>query len=284
MFGREKIQALESKLGELKGKLQDALKEKDSLKQQLESAKNQIADLKAQWEGTDLEQTRKELKASIAEYEGLKELYNNKIQEFNATRQDKEQEYARQAALDRHNLDNEIQDRRLANQEYVASTVKAFGESYNYYLNQIKMLMDALGDVASQTGEALFSEPNGDLKAKIGQQMAAKLKAETDPLRDDSGNLILIGGAEKVEEEQPAEEAAECVCDAAEEVAESAYDAVEEVSESACDAVEEVSESVCDAVEETAETAFDAVEAVAESAREATEEAAAEETKPESEE
>ena len=262
MFGREKIQALESKLGELKGKLQDALKEKDSLKQQLESAKNQIADLKAQWEGTD----------------------NNKIQEFNATRQDKEQEYARQAALDRHNLDNEIQDRRLANQEYVASTVKAFGESYNYYLNQIKMLMDALGDVASQTGEALFSGPNGDLKAKIGQQMAAKLKAETDPLRDDSGNLILIGGGEKAAEEQPAEEAAECVCDAAEEVAESACDAVEEVSESACDAVEEVSESVCDAVEETAETAFDAVEAVAESAGEATEEAAAEETKPESEE
>ena len=205
MFGKEKLQALEAKIGELKKKLQDSLKEKDELKKELEASRKQISDLQAKWDATDLEQTRKQMEASIAEYEGLKDLYNRKINEFNSTRDGKEQEFARHAALERHNLENEIKDNREANQEYVSSTVKAFGESYNYYLNQIKMLMDALGDVASKTGEALFAGGNEDLKARMGQQMAEKLKAETDPLRDESGNLILIGGADKAEEPVPEE-------------------------------------------------------------------------------
>ena len=48
--------------------------------------------------------------------------------------------FARDQALQRHNLENEIRDNRQANQEYVANTVKTFGESYNYYLNQIKVV------------------------------------------------------------------------------------------------------------------------------------------------
>ena len=215
MFGRGKAQALEAKINELKGKLASALKEKDQLKQELESSRQKVADLEsrvsdlsAKIADTDVEQTRKQLESSIAEYTGLKELYAGKIEQFNASHEEKEQEFARQAAVERYNLDNEIKENRQANQDYVSSTVKSFSESYNYYLHQIKLLMDALGDVATRTGEALFSEPNEDLKAKIGQQMAEKLKAETDPLRTDTGNVILIGTVDKPEE-APAEEIAE---------------------------------------------------------------------------
>lgn len=234
MFGSGKIQYLEAKLNELKGKLSQVSKENDSLKQDLESARKKISDLEGQLASTDVEKAKKQLESSIAEYQGLKDLYVRKNQEFDADREEKEQTFARQAAVDRFNLENEIKDHRQANQDYVSSTVKAFSESYNYYLHQIKLLMDALGDVATRTGETLFSEPNDDLKARIGQQMAEKLKAETDPLRDDAGNMILIGSTDKAkeeaEEEIPPEAEAEEpeIAPAAEEPAEEPVEVPEE--------------------------------------------------------
>lgn len=42
----------------------------------------------------------------------------------------------------RRNLDNEISESKRANEAYVSDTVKRFGESYNYYLHQIKLLSE----------------------------------------------------------------------------------------------------------------------------------------------
>lgn len=206
MFGSSKIRNLEDQLSNLNEKLQQTVQERDSLRQQLEAARQRIGEMENQLRDTDLEQLKDQEKATIAEYEGLKDLYARKIQAFDASKEEQEQAFAREAALQRHNLENEIRDNRQASQDYVSSTVKTFSESYNYYLNQIKLLMDALGDVAARTGEALFSESNDDLKAKIGQQMADKLKAETDPLRSDNGDLILIGTVEEPEEPEEVEE------------------------------------------------------------------------------
>lgn len=206
MFGSSKIRNLEDQLSNLNEKLQQTVQERDSLRQQLEAARQRIGEMENQLRDTDLEQLKDQEKATIAEYEGLKDLYARKIQAFDASKEEQEQAFAREAALQRHNLENEIRDNRQASQDYVSSTVKTFSESYNYYLNQIKLLMDALGDVAARTGEALFSESNDDLKAKIGQQMADKLKAETDPLRSDNGDLILIGTVEEPEELEEDEE------------------------------------------------------------------------------
>ena len=206
MFGSAKIQNLEIKIQSLNDQLQKAAQENQSLKQALESAQRKSAELEAKLADTDLEQLKEEARASKAEFEGLKGLYTEKIQAFDASKEDEEQAFAREAALKRHNLENEIRDNRQSNQEYVSSTVKSFSDSYNYYLNQIKLLMDALGEVAAQAGEKLFSEPEEDLKTRLGRQMAEKLKEETDPLRNDEGDLILIGAEARIEENEAGEE------------------------------------------------------------------------------
>ena len=271
MFGGAKIKELENKVLELKRTIEKNVKERDELKTQLDNARKRVSELESELRDTDLDQLKKELKSSIAEYEGLKELYNRKIQEFESGREEKEQEFARTAAVERFNLDNEIHDNRKANQEYVSSTVKTFTESYQYYLNQIRLLMDALGDVATKAGEELFAGPNDDLKAKIGQRMADKLKAETDPLRNNDGDLILIGGPEEVEAAvaQAVEEAPAPVQQA---VAEAAVE--EAVTEAAVEeaAEEAVEEAATEAVEEAATEA-----AVEEAATEAAVESAAKE-------
>jgi len=214
MFGSGKIQNLEAQLRTLNEKLEQMRKEKTALEQKLSGAQRKISELEDQLVNTDVEQLKEEVLATKAEYEGLKDLYSRKIQTFDSSREEQEQAFAREAAIERHNLENEIRDNRKANQDYVSNTVKTFSDSYNYYLSQIKLLMDALGDVASRTGEALFADPGEDLKAKFGQQMADKLKSETDALRGDNGGLILIGTNEEVQiapkhEEEAAEEPAE---------------------------------------------------------------------------
>ena len=79
----------------------------------------------------------------------------------------------------------------------MADRVKSFGESYMYYLNQIKVLMDALGDIAIHTGAALFTEEydGRNLMTTIGQEMVGKLKSEADMLRGDENEngVVLIG-------------------------------------------------------------------------------------------
>ena len=259
MFGSSKVQALEAKIRELDRNLEQAAKEKTDLEQQLAAAKRRAAELEAQLADTDLEQLKEEVRSSKAEFEGLKELYAKKIQAFDNTKEEKEQEFARQAAIERYNLDNEIRDNRQANQEYVRKTVQTFGESYNYYLSQIKLLMDALGDVASRTGEALFAEPTEDLKAKFGEQMVDKLRIDTGTLRSDDGDKLLIGSTEEAKhEEEPTEEEAAPAPEIVE--AEAALGNAEYTVEAATETVEEAAP----VVEEVAAEAEDAVEAVAE--------------------
>ena len=179
MFGKKQIQELEAQLQTTREELNQATSENASLREQLEAANRQIAALKDQLHDFDLEKEKETAAALKAEYEGLRNLYKQKNQEFDDSREEKEQTFARDQAIQRHNLENEIRDNRQANQDYVANTVRTFGESYNYYLNQIKVLMDALGSVAAQTGEALFSQENADLKARFDSKMRGALKSSS---------------------------------------------------------------------------------------------------------
>ena len=246
MFGSKKIQELEARLSELQGKLDAESSEKSSLAQQLESANGKIAELEAQLNDFDLERLKEEAKTSLAEYEGLRELYARKNREFDENVEAEEENFAREQAIKRHNLENEIRDNRQANEDYVSNTVKTFSESYNYYLNQIKVLMDALGDVATRTGEALFSGENDDLKARFGNQMREVLKSGTDTLSRDEGDLILIGYAD---------EATAPAAEAEEEVAE---DPVEDVVDEAAE--DDIDEIIAAAIEEGEKEAEEAVE------------------------
>jgi len=193
MFGSKKIEELEARVRELTESLSKQQAENAELTQQLDSAKSRIADMEAQLMDFDLAQAKEEARASRAEFEGLKDLYSRKNREFDEYKEEEEQRFARDQALQRHNLENEIRDNRQANQEYVANTVKTFGESYNYYLNQIKVLMDALGNVATRTGAALFSGESADLRSSFGHQMRDLLKSGVEAFGDESDDLVVEG-------------------------------------------------------------------------------------------
>ena len=200
MFGSRKIQELESQVSRLEENLSREKHEKETLNQKLEAANARIREMEQQLNDFDLEKLKEAAAASKAEFEGLKELYARKNKEFDDAKEEAEQNFARDAALQRHNLDTEIRNNRQASQEYVTNTVRSFGESYNYYLNQIRLLMDALGDVATRTGEALFSGENADLKARFGGLMRDALKSGTDSLKGEDG-VIVIGSADTEEKE-----------------------------------------------------------------------------------
>ena len=254
MFGSKKIQELEAQVRQLTEKLTRETAEKTDLAQKLESAKARIAEVEAELHDFDLENLKEKAKTTIAEYEGLKDLYARKNKEFDDSKEEAEQTFARDQALQRHNLENEIRDNRQANQDYVANTVKTFGESYNYYLSQIKTLMDALGNVAAKTGEALFSGDNGDLKTRFGSQMRDMLKSGAEALRGDGGDRLFIGGTEDEPVEEPVEEAIE---EPVEEFVEDVEEVVEDAAEDAEEAVEEVVEEAEEAVEEAADSEDD---------------------------
>ena len=204
MFGSKKIEELEARVRELTESLSKQQAENAELTQQLDSAKSRIADMEAQLMDFDLAQAKEEARASRAEFEGLKDLYSRKNREFDEYKEEEEQRFARDQALQRHNLENEIRDNRQANQEYVANTVKTFGESYNYYLNQIKVLMDALGNVATRTGAALFQGESADLRSSFGHQMRDLLKSGVEAF-DEDGEKLVVEAEDAGETANPAE-------------------------------------------------------------------------------
>ena len=197
MFGSHKIQDLEYKLRDVTESLDRANREKRELEQKLSESEKKLEQLEAQLSDNDLETLREQTRISQAEFESLKKMYSTKVKEFEDSIEEKEQDFAKEDALKRYNLENEIVDNRKANQAYVADRVKSFGESYMYYLNQIKVLMDALGDIAIHTGAALFTEEydGRNLMTTIGQEMVGKLKSEADMLRGDENEngVVLIG-------------------------------------------------------------------------------------------
>lgn len=227
MFGSKKIQELEDRVRELTESLSRQQSENATLTQQLDTANSRVREMEAKLNDFDLERAKEEAKASRAEFEGLKDLYTRKNREFDEYKEEEEQRFARDQALQRHNLENEIRDNRQANQDYVTSTVKTFGESYNYYLGQIKALLDALGNVATRTGETLFAGGNADLRASFGHQMRDLLKSGVDAFNDEEEELVVE--AEDVPE--VVEEAAEAAPEAAEATEAAAEEPMESLEE-----------------------------------------------------
>ncbi len=253
MFGGKKLQEANAQLDALRRELEREKSARTDAERQLSSVRSKVSELEGQLKNTELEELKEQARTTIAEYEGLKALYTRKISEFDGSREEKEQAFAREEALQRHSLENEIRDNRQANQDFVASTVRTFSESYNYYLNQIKTLMDALGKVAERTGSTLFAAENADLKEHFGMQMVEELKSGLDGFQNEAGDRILIGAAEEPEEEPCCEEEAEAPCceeTAEEPCCEKAEEACEEEQSCCCGNEEAVpEEAAAEAVE-----------------------------------
>ena len=258
MSGKEKIRALEEELASLKGKMNTAEKEKKELEKKV-----------AESELTELQEKARQ---TIVEYEGLKELYQQKNREIDATRESTEEGFAREAATKRHDLAEEIEQNREDNRQMVSETVRTFAGSYRDYLDQIRALMDALSEAAKETGENLFKGETQDIRGSFGTRIVERLRDDADSLRQNTGDKLLIGA-----EEPEAQEAVCEACEACEEAAEEVKEEVcEEVAETACDACEEAAEEVKDAACEACEEASEEACAACEKAEEAVEEAAEE--------
>jgi len=271
MFGKGKIKELENQLTAMKQKLESAVREKTDLDAQLKSAKDKITELEQKLVDTDLNDLKEKARKTIVEYEGLKDLYQKKNQELDASREGIEEGFAREAAMKRSDLADEIQSQREDNQTMVSETVKTFAGSYQYYLDQVRTLMDALSQSVKETGESLFSGDTQNIKERFGAKVLEHLRLDRDSLQQDTGDLLLIGKEEAPAAEEAAEEAAEAVSECAEECMEEAAEVVDD----AAAAAEEVIETVDCAAEEAGEAAAEAAECAAEEAVEAVAEEAA---------
>ncbi|MBQ3705121.1 MAG: hypothetical protein II888_01585 [Clostridia bacterium] len=227
MFGSGKLKEMEAQLTAFKGKLESAVKEKLELTEQLKKAsekakeleqqlaasraeaEEKIAELRRQLEESEGEALKEQARQTIVEYEGLKELYVQKNQEIDSVRESTEEGFAREAATKRHELEEEIATNRADNEVLVSQTVHTFAGSYQYYLDQVRGLMDALSRAAQETGASLFDGDMGNIKERFGAKILEHLQENTDTLRQDSGDLFLIGKEEECEKETPEEEACE---------------------------------------------------------------------------
>ena len=214
------IQELEAKADELQGKLDACAQENEKLTQEngkltgeLEAARERIAMFETKTDDEILKCLRDEALIAKAEYEAVKELYNRKSLELNDAMEEKEQKFAKEIAKQRAKLEIELRDSRQASQDYVTDSVKTFSDSYNYYLSQVKLLMDTLSDVATQTGEELFNGENDDLKTRIGHQIREQLATDADAMKNE-GDVLLFGNVK--EDEEVKEDAAEEMGGAAE--------------------------------------------------------------------
>jgi len=287
MFGSGKIKELEARLSSMRNKLDSVEKEKKDALQQLTDAKGRIQDLErqlAESEGTEL---KNQARKTIVEYEGLKDLYMQKNRELDESRESVEEGFAREAASKRHDLEEEIRTNREDNQTMVTETVKTFAGSYQYYLDQIRVLMDALSQAAKETGDSLFAGDQPNIKEVFGSRIREHLQNDTDALRQNAGDILLIGAEEAkaavaetaeeiagtVEEAVvPAEEIAEAVEETAE-IAEEAADEIQDAAEEKAEEAAAAAGNVQEAVEDVAEEATEKAEEIAEDAREAAEEA-----------
>ena len=149
--------------------------------------------------------------------------------------------------------------------------------------------MDALGDIAKHTGEALFTGEysDRDLMTSMGEEIVARLKTDTDSLRTDDSGLVLIGTPEEAQKEDApeapddevileadlADEVKESVEDTFGEVSDFADNTFEEVSDFAEEAAEDIADFTAAPAEEISDLAEEAAEKVADFAEEAKEEA-----------
>ena len=194
----EELSSANTRISDLQEELSVSHSNILSLEHNLSEAQSSISELEAKLTDTDLEQMKAQVRDTQVELEGIRNLYNHKIKDFEDSLAEKEEAFARNNEILRRNLDNEIQESRCANEAYVSDAVKRFSESYNYYLNQIRLFTDALSQVAAETGQALFSGglADGDLRSSIGRSMVARMQADTDLLRSDDNAIVLIGNQE----------------------------------------------------------------------------------------
>ena len=240
----EKIKGLEQKAADSARELEAAAAEKLGLQEKLEEAAAKISELEKRVADNELENLKAQSRQTIVEFEGLKGLYNEKIREFENSKTAAEEEFAKEAANKRNDLAEEIRENRESNEKLVSETISTFAGSYTYYLDQIRTLMDALSNAARETGERLFQGDTGNIRERFGTAIVEHLRSDAEGLKQNAGDVLLIG-AEEAEKAECCEETAEC-CEETAECCQEAAECCEEAKECCGEAAETVTdESEC---------------------------------------
>ncbi len=196
-----RLDAANGRISELEKSLSSANSNIADLEQSLASANASISELEERVAQTDLEELKEQARVALVEVEGLRSMYEKKIQDFDNSLEDKQELYEKEDARQRYNMVKSIEDGRLANRDYINNTLKEFSQSFGYYLAQVKLLMDALGDVAVKTGETLFQGQEEKLLTSIGEGISAKVQDEADAL--DPEGVVLIKNAKEEYRPEP---------------------------------------------------------------------------------
>ena len=256
-----KQREFEMRMEHLKESMDKLGEEKKGVEKDLEKAKARISELEEKLAQTEVESLRKEARETLAEAQGLKELYLRKNEDFDSNMQAESENYAKEEVRARRKFNEELAQQKKDTEEYVGDTVETFSETYNYYLNQIKVLMDALGQVATKTGKHLFSGEEVDLKTEFGRRMMRALKQEAETLPQEGGNRVLFGAPEEEEEKKEEPKAEEVKAEEAEAPVEEAKEEPEAEAAEVVEAAEAVEAAAsAGAVEAAAEEAAKAVE------------------------
>ncbi|MBR0268289.1 MAG: hypothetical protein IJQ71_12755 [Clostridia bacterium] len=197
-----KEKEFELRIEHLKESMDKLAEDKKGVEKDLEKARAKIAELEEKLAQSEVETLKKKTQETLAEYRSLKEQYQQKIQEFDSSLQEKEENYAMEAVRARGQFEEDIAQGKQDTEKYVAENVETFTETFNYYLEQIKALVDALGHVASASGRQLFSGEEADRKTEFGCRMISALKEETEALPQGDGNRILFASPEEEEAKQ----------------------------------------------------------------------------------
>ncbi len=243
-----KQREFEMRMEHLKESMDKLGEEKKGVEKNLEKARARISELEEKLAQTEVESLRKEARETLAEAQGLKELYLRKNEDFDSNMQAESENYAKEEVRARRKFNEELAQQKKDTEEYVGDTVETFSETYNYYLNQIKVLMDALGQVATKTGKHLFSGEEVDLKTEFGRRMMRALKQEAETLPQEGGNRVLFGAPEEEEEKKEEPKAEEVKAEEAEAAEAVEAETVEAAASAA--AVEAAAEEAAKAVEE----------------------------------
>ncbi len=175
MSNKTRILELEIQVGDLSRKIEQANKEKEKLSRDLDSARVTISRLTDRVASFHPEEEKKQVAAEIAKLEGLRALYQEKLNSFDEEQAHVQAVFDGQDSAKRQDLANEVQARQQANEDEMASTIQDFSETYNSYLHQMKRLMDCLSEVAVETGKTLFTSSPDALRSNLGHQMVARL-------------------------------------------------------------------------------------------------------------
>ena len=92
----------------------------------------------------------------------VQSLYHQKLQDLEAQKNALAQELERRAKQQQESLEAELLRRREAEEERLRQKLAAFSRNYNYYLAQIKLLMDVLTRASITVGESFLTAENAD--------------------------------------------------------------------------------------------------------------------------